>query len=505
MACSKLFIDGKWQSSTGSTTIDVINPAYESIIARIPLATKQDVNKAVLSAKNAFFNSPEIWWRTTGKERAVYLTKISKLITKRTQMLAKLETEDCGKPFEESIWDMGDASSCFQYYANLAEELDSKQGEIIKIPDSDYESRLYWDPMGVAALIIPWNYPMLMAAWKVAPALAAGCCCILKPSELTPRTAMELAKITEEIGLPAGVFNVVTGDGITTGEALVNHPDVDKIAFTGSTVTGSRIMSRASVNTTNITLELGGKSPIIVFGDINMNNLDKIVEWIMFGCFLNSGQVCSGTSRLLVQRSVAAKLLKHLVQATKQINICSPDKKGCRLGPLVSSIQYKKVMSYISSGINQGATLLTGGKRPDKFKNSKGYWVEPTIFSDVSADMTIWKEEIFGPVLSVMVFDSEDEAVKLANDSSYGLASAIITGSEDRYDRITPFMRSGIVWHNCSQPCFVEAPWGGFKRSGIGRELGRFGLHNFLQPKQVTKYVATKPLGWYNTNSISNQ
>jgi len=335
-----------------------------------------------------------------------------------------------------------------------------------------------------------------MATWKVAPALAAGCTAILKPSELASVTCLELAEICREVGLPPGVLNIVTGLGNEAGAPLSSHPDVDKISFTGSSATGSRIMTAAAQLTKPVSLELGGKSPIIVFEDVD---LDKTAEWTIFGCFFTNGQICSATSRLIVHESIATEFVNRLVQWAKNIKISDPFEEGCRLGPIVSEGQYKKVLNCISTAKSEGATILIGGSRPEHLK--KGYFVEPTIITDVTTSMQIWREEVFGPVLCVKTFSTEEEAIELANDTHYGLGSAVMSKDLERCERISKAIQAGIVWINCAQPSFIQAPWGGVKRSGFGRELGEWGLENYLSVKQVTKYISDEPWGWYQSPS----
>jgi betaine-aldehyde dehydrogenase len=346
-------------------------------------------------------------------------------------------------------------------------------------------------PSGVAGLIVPWNYPLLMAAWKVAPAIAAGCTMVLKPSEFTSLTALELVRIAREAGLPDGVLNVVTGYGSEAGARLAAHPAVRKLAFTGSVATGINVALAAARDIKSVSLELGGKSPIVVFYDAD---IEQVVEWVMFGIFWNQGQVCSATSRLIVERSLAPRLIERLVAEAGKITIGNGMGAGVLLGPLVSKLQYDKVLGYIEQGQRE-AKLVCGGGRPRGM--DAGYFVEPTIFVDVPAEARIWKEEIFGPVLSVATFDTEAEALHLANDTDFGLAAAVMSADLDRAQRMAGQLEAGIVWINCSQPNFLEPPWGGIKKSGVGRELGLWGLNNFLEPKQITRYTSTEPWGWY--------
>ncbi|CAN1179818.1 Aminoaldehyde dehydrogenase ALDH10A8, chloroplastic [Linum perenne] len=491
----QLFIDGQWRQPVLNKRIPVINPSTEEIIGDIPAATAEDVEVAVEAAQRAFNkNRGKDWAFASSASRAKYLRAIAAKITEKKDLLAKLESIDCGKPYDEAAWDMDDVAGCFEYYADLAEGLDSKQKAPVSLPMETFTSYILKEPIGVVALITPWNYPLLMATWKVAPALASGCTAILKPSELSSLTCLELAEICQEVGLPSGVLNILTGLGPEAGAPLAAHPNVDKIAFTGSSATGSRIMTAAAKLVKPVSMELGGKSPIIVFEDVD---LDKAAEWTAFGCFWTNGQICSATSRLLVHESIATEFLDRLVKWVKNIKISDPFEEGCRLGPVVSAGQYEKVMKFISTAKSEGATILTGGDRPKHLK--KGFFIEPTIITDVTTSMEIWKEEVFGPVLCVKTFSTEDEAIDLANDTRYGLAAAVISNDEERCDRVSKAFRSGIVWVNCSQPCFCQAPWGGLKRSGFGRENGEWGMDSYLSVKQVTKYISNDPWGWYKS------
>ncbi|KAF5191324.1 Betaine aldehyde dehydrogenase [Thalictrum thalictroides] len=335
-----------------------------------------------------------------------------------------------------------------------------------------------------------------MATWKVAPALAAGCAAILKPSELASVTCLELADVCKEVGLPPGVLSILTGLGPEAGAPLASHPHVDKIAFTGSTATGSKIMTAAAQMVKPVSLELGGKSPIVVFEDVD---LDKAAEWTAFGIFWTNGQICSATSRLIVHEDIAEEFLQKLASWTKNIKISDPLEAGCRLGPVVSEGQYEKIMKFISTAKSEGATVLCGGQRPQHL--SKGFFIEPTIITDVDTSMQIWREEVFGPVLCVKKFKTEEEAIELANDTHYGLGAAVISKDLERCERVAKAFQAGIVWVNCSQPCFTQAPWGGNKRSGFGRELGEWGLENYMTVKQVTQYISDEPWGWYASPS----
>ncbi|XP_076960534.1 aminoaldehyde dehydrogenase 2, peroxisomal-like isoform X1 [Bidens hawaiensis] len=489
----QLFIDGEWREPVRKNRIPVINPATEQIVGDIPAATSEDVDIAVKAARRALRrNGGKEWATASGAHRAKYLRAIAAKITEKKAEFSKLEAIDCGKPLDEAAWDMDDVAGCFEYNAELAEALDAKQNAPINLPMDTFKCHVIREPIGVVGLITPWNYPLLMATWKVASALAAGCAAILKPSELASVTCLELGEVCREVGLPPGILNILTGLGPEAGAPLASHHDVDKIAFTGSSATGSKIMTAAAQNVKPVTLELGGKSPIVVFDDVD---IDNAVEWTLFGCFWTNGQICSATSRLILHESIAKEFLDKLVKWAKNIKISDPLEEGCRLGPVVSGGQYEKVLRFVETAKREGATILHGGKRPQHLK--KGFYIEPAIITDVTTSMQIWREEVFGPVLCVKTFSTEQEAIELANDTHYGLGSAVISNDLERCDRLTKAFEAGIVWVNCSQPCFSQAPWGGKKCSGFGRELGEWGLENYLSVKQVTRYISKEPWGWY--------
>ncbi len=487
---SELYIDGNWVAPVRGGTLEVIDPATEEVVGKVAAATAEDIDSAVTAARRAF--DKDGWPKLRGHERARHLRAIADGIRARQAELARLEVTDNGKPLPEADWDVADAAGCFEFYAGLAEQLDNDPQESIALPDARFTSKAVREPVGVAGAIIPWNYPLLMAAWKVAPALAAGCTMVLKPSELTSLTALELGAIAQEAGLPPGVLNIVTGFGAEAGQALIDHPGVDKLAFTGSVPTGSKVMAAAARDIKRVSLELGGKSPFVVFEDAD---IEKAVEWIMFGIFWNQGQVCSATSRVLVQDGIYERLLARLIAESRRITIGNGLQEGILLGPLVSARQHEKVVAAIAAAKAAGATVASGGGRPAGA--DKGYFLEPTVLTDVPLDSDAWKEEIFGPVVCLRPFATEEEAVTLANDSRFGLAAAVMSKDEVRAERVAAAFRAGIVWINCSQPTFTEAPWGGYKQSGIGRELGRWGLENYLETKQITRYLSEEPWGWY--------
>lgn len=486
----ELFINGVWVKPSSGEYLNVINPATEEMFHQVAAGTAPDIDKAVQAARDAFDNGP--WPNMSAPERAIVLRRMGELIKERSDQLARIEVLDNGKPLAEAEYDVADAADCFIYYADLAEAQARAMPEKIDVPDPSFETVVVQEPLGVIGAIIPWNFPLLMAVWKVAPALAAGCCIVLKPSEITPISALELGDIANEAGLPLGVLNIVTGLGPFAGQSLCDHPMVDKLSFTGSGPTGNKVMHAAAEGIKNVSLELGGKSPFIVFGDAD---IEAAVEWIMFGIFWNKGEICSATSRVLVERGFYDTLLERLVEEAEKIRIGSGLDDGVLLGPQVSKAQKDKILAAIERGKSEGATVASGGGTPAGFET--GYYVQPTILTDMPTDSWVWTEEIFGPVVCILPFDSEAEAIAIANESRFGLAAAVMSKNDERANRVASQLRAGTVWINCSQPAFVTAPWGGYKQSGIGRELGRWALANFQETKQITRYISSDPWGWY--------
>ncbi len=487
---TRLYIDGAFCAPTDGGTFAAIDPATEARFAQVAAAGAADVDLAVRAARRAFDGGG--WSDLPASDRAAALRRIAAGIRENLHQLSALETRDNGKPLPEAQWDIEDAAFCFDYYADLA-EADAAEGVTeVDVGDENFDARIFREPIGVVAAITPWNFPMLMAVWKVAPALAAGCTIVLKPSELCSLTCYELARIIDAAGLPAGVFNLLTGLGPDAGAPLSEHALVDKVAFTGSVATGRKVMQAASAGIRTVSLELGGKSPFIIFDDCD---IDKAVEWILFGIFWNKGEVCSATSRVLVQSTLYQHLLERLREVTEAITIGPGDREGVKLGPIVSKGQYDKIMGFLDRARGSEARLVTGGGRPDGFE--KGYYISPTIYADVPLDAEIWRDEIFGPVVCVNPFETEEEALRIANDSPFGLAGAVMSDDLARCDRVAAKLRAGIIWINCSQPTFVQVPWGGYKSSGIGRELGRVGYDAYFEIKQVTRYDQTKKWGWY--------
>lgn len=481
----QLFIGGKWEPSRSNATVPVYDPSTEEVIAQVPDANAQDVDRAVRAARAAFDDGP--WRSTTAQERGRVLFKLAEKIRKEAAKLAELECRNSGKPIIEAEYDINDVATCFEYYGGLATKV---MGHVNPVPDNALSLSLR-EPVGVAGQIIPWNYPLLMAAWKLAPALAAGCTCVLKPAEQTPLTALELANWLEECGVPPGVVNIVTGYGESAGAPLVAHPNVDKIAFTGSAAVGKLILKSAADTIKRVTLELGGKSPNIFFADADF---EAAIDGALFGVFINQGEVCSAGSRILVEKKIYSKFVDAMTEKAKKIKLGPPLERETKMGPLVSKEQYDRVMSYQEIGKKE-AKVAAGGGRPRQF--GKGYYVEPTIFCDVSNSARIAREEIFGPVAAVIPFENETDAIRVANDSPYGLAAAVWSRDIFKALRMVKALRAGVVWVNHMQPTYVEAPWGGYKQSGFGRELGPWGIEEYLETKQVHINLNEQPIGWY--------
>jgi betaine-aldehyde dehydrogenase len=417
---------------------------------------------------------------------------LAEKIDENAAELSRIETLNNGKPLRETEYDMVDAANCFRYYAGLATK---PGGETFDVPAAS-QTFVVREPIGVCGQIIPWNYPLLMAAWKLAPALAAGNTCILKPSELTPLTALRLATWIEELKFSKGVVNIVLGPGPVVGHALASSDLVDKIAFTGGTKTGRSIMKDATGNLKKISLELGGKSPNIVFADADF---DTAVDYALFGIYANAGQVCSAGSRLLVEESIADKFVKAVVDRAKKIRVGDGFDPATEMGPIVSRTHQERVEGYIKTGIEEGAKLECGGTRLSGELGEKGNFILPTVFTNTTPKMKIVQEEIFGPVLVVQTFKDEKDAVKLANDTVYGLAGAVFTNDVAKAHRVIKKLRAGITWINTYHPTYNEAPWGGYKQSGIGRELGTYGFDAYTEVKQINVNLAVEPSGWFSS------
>ena len=481
----QLFINGEFVSGNRASHLDVMDPSTEEIIAEVPDADEEDVNRAVAAAKAAFESGA--WPQTTAQERGRILFRLAERVRKEAPRLAELEARNSGKPIVEAEYDIADVATCFEYYGGLATKI---LGHVNPVPDNALSLSLR-EPIGVAAQIIPWNYPLLMAAWKLAPALAAGCTCVLKPAEQTPLTALEFAGFLGEAGVPPGVVNIITGLGETAGAPLVRHPDVNKVAFTGSASVGKAIVKMAADTVKRVTLELGGKSPNIFFADADF---ESAIDGALFGVFINQGEVCSAGSRILVEKSIYSKFVEAMAAKSKKILLGPPLERETKMGPLVSKDQFDRVRSYQEIGKKE-AKLAAGGGRASSM--SRGYYVEPTIFYDVENSARIAQEEIFGPVAAVIPFSNEADAIRIANDTPYGLAAAVWSRDIFKAFRVVKALRAGVVWVNHMQPTYVEAPWGGYKQSGFGRELGPWGVEEYLETKQVHINLNEQPIGWY--------
>jgi betaine-aldehyde dehydrogenase len=481
----KMWIGGAWIPA--KQTRDITNPANGQLLARVPEASADDVRAAIAAARAAFDGGA--WGKMVSRDRGTILFKIAEAIRARAQELAETDSRNMGKPIVEAEFDVADAAACFEYYGGLATKI---HGETLTVPDNAL-SMVVREPVGVVGQIIPWNYPLLMAAWKLAPALAAGCTTVLKPAEQTPLSALVLAEILEGLDLPTGVVNIVTGDGPTAGATLVEDPRVDKIAFTGGIDTGRLVIKGAAETIKRMSIELGGKNPNIVFAD---SDFAAAVDGALFGAFANQGEVCSAGSRLLVEKSIYPKMVDALAQKARTIRLGDPLDRATKMGPLVTAEHRDKVTGYIAIGKQEGR-LVAGGGAPKDPALGRGFYVEPTIFADVDNRARIAQEEIFGPVLVVIPFATEEEAIRIANDTPYGLAGAVWTRDVFRGIRVLKQIRAGILWLNTYHPTYNEAPWGGYKQSGFGRELGRYGIEGYLETKQINVNLTDSPLGWY--------
>jgi betaine-aldehyde dehydrogenase len=471
----QLYVDGQWISGSGEM-LPVIDPARAVEIGQLQGADAGQAGLAVAAAGRAF----AAWSTTPSPERGRYLGEFALALAERKAALARLSSQVNGKPLFEAELDIDDAAACFAYYAELAAPLDARQDAPVAVGAAGISARLRREPAGVAALITPWNFPFVTAAWKIAPALAAGCAVVWKPSEVTAAVELELGAIAEHIGLPPGVLNVVPGTGAAVGDRLCRHPGVAKVSFTGSNPVGAAVMAAAAADSKTVSLELGGKSAIVVFADAD---LDLATDLVAGGIFFNAGQMCSATSRVLVEAPIAEALCERLVERARGLRLGAGLEPGVDMGPLTTAAQHRKVLGAIDAARASGARLCVGGG--DLQGELGGYFVSPAVFAHPDLDSALWREEIFGPVMALASFSTEAEAVALANDSRFGLVASVVSADLDRAQRVAARLKVGHVWINTPQLVLPETSWGGYGQSGVGRELGPWGLAAYQEIKHV--------------------
>ncbi|MEU3280063.1 aldehyde dehydrogenase family protein [Streptomyces antibioticus] len=484
-------VGGEWRPAVSGAVREILDPADGRTFAVVAEGDERDADLAVAAARRAFDAGD--WPRTPAAARAALLRRVADLLVRDREPLGLLESRDAGKTAAEGRIDIDCVADAFRYFADLVAA--EAPGRVVDAGSPDVHSVVVHEPVGVCALITPWNYPLLQASWKIAPALAAGNTFVVKPSEITPMTTIALMDLLAEAGLPAGVANLVTGPGHTVGARLAEHPDVDLVSFTGGLVSGVKVAQAAAVTVKKVALELGGKNPNVVFADAcaTEKGFDTAVDQALNAAFIHSGQVCSAGSRLIVEESVRDRFVAELARRASRIRLGRGTDDGVECGPLVSEQQRAKVEAYVASALDEGAVLRSGGKRPD----GPGYFYEPTVLDRCHREMKVVREEVFGPVLTVETFRTEDEAVALANDTEYGLAGGVWTTDAGRARRVAARLRHGTVWINDFHPYLPQAEWGGFGRSGTGRELGPSGLAEYREAKHVYQNLAPRPVRWF--------
>jgi betaine-aldehyde dehydrogenase len=492
-----IHVAGEWRTAASGATRDVLDPADATTLAVVAEGGAEDADAAIAAAREAFDNGQGAWPTTPVAERAALLRRVADLLQRDREALGLLESRDAGKTVEEGRVDVDCVTDAFRYFADLV--VHESGGRVVDAGTPDVHSVVVHEPVGVCALITPWNYPLLQASWKIAPALAAGNTLVVKPSEITPLTTMALMRLLAEAGLPAGVANLVTGPGATVGARMAEHPDVDLVSFTGGLVSGTKVMRAAADGVKKVALELGGKNPNVVFADActTPEAFDTAVDQALNAAFIHSGQVCSAGSRLIVEESLRERFVAELARRADLIRLGRGTEPGVECGPLVSAQQLARTEEYVASALAEGAVLRAGGQRPTGPGLDDGWFYRPTVLDRCDRTMRIVREEVFGPVLTVETFRTEDEAVALANDTEYGLAGGVWSADAGRARRVARRMRHGTVWINDFHPYLPQAEWGGFGKSGIGRELGPAGLAEYRESKHVYQNLAPRPVRWF--------
>ncbi len=495
MSAATLFIDGNWTAASDGGTREIHGPADGELAGVVAEATAADAARAIESARKAFDGGE--WAGTSALARGTFLLRTAERLRERKADFARAETLDTGKRLVESEIDMDDIANCFEYFGKLAGQ---DSGRVVDAGSSTVVSRIEYEPVGVCALIAPWNYPLLQAAWKIAPALAAGCSFILKPSELTPHTSILMMEVLDELGLPKGVANLILGAGGVVGPVLTGSADVDLVSFTGGLETGKTIAATAAATVKKVALELGGKNPNIVFADADF---DAALDNALNAAFVHSGQVCSAGARLIVEESIAERFVDELVRRAGQIRLGGPFDPDAETGPLISAAHRDKVTAYVDKGIAEGARLRCGGQWGDG-DLAKGFYYLPTVLDQVTSGMSVLRDEAFGPVVTVETFSTEAEAIRLGNDTHYGLAGAVWSQDAGKSQRVARKLRHGTIWINDFHPYLPQAEWGGFGQSGVGRELGPTGLAEYQEAKHVYHNIDPQVTGWFADRNEGN-